>query len=263
MTTATGKKLETRPTPIGWIGFGAFGRFAVPHLAAEIDVVVADREDVVEVAASLGVRAGSIAEAAARPIVVLAVPVQCLEELLAEIGPSLRPDALVLEVASVKVRPAELLERALPSGARFLGLHPMFGPQSGRDGLEGLKVVVCRPPERGPREAELECVTGYLASLGLDLLEMDPADHDRDMAYVQGLTHWMAKALREIHLPDLRLATPAYRHLLKIEEILREDSMDLFLTIQRENPFAEAARRELEGRLREIEAIVHGAASSD
>lgn len=250
-------------TQIGWIGFGAFGRFAVPHLKADFDLVVADHVDVTDAALELGVRSVPVAEAAARPVVVLAVPVQNLDALLEQIGPHLAADALLIEVASVKVRPAELLAGRLPEGRRFLGLHPMFGPQSGRNGLAGLKVVICRPSERGPRETELQCVKQRLQSLQLDLLEMDAADHDRDMAYVQGLTHWMAKALREIHLPDLRLATPAYRHLLKIEEILREDSLDLFLTIQRENPFAESARRELEEKLRQIEGIVHGASELD
>jgi prephenate dehydrogenase len=89
------------------------------------------------------------------------------------------------------------------------------------------------------------------------------------MAYIQGLTHWIAKALREIKLPDLGLATPAYRHLLKIEENLREDSEALFRTIQTENPFAAGARAELQAKLREIEAEVgslaeaNGAASTD
>ena len=248
---------------IGWIGFGAFGRFAVPHLSTELDVVVADRGDVSAAAADVGVAVVPVAEAARRSIVILAVPVQNLDELLLEISPHLREDALVIEVGSVKVRPAELLEQRLGADVRFLGLHPMFGPQSGRNGLAGLKVVVCRPSRQGPRDEELACIKRYLSSLELELLEMEAVDHDRDMAYVQGLTHWMAKALREIHLPDLRLATPAYRHLLKIEEILREDSLDLFLTIQRENPFAEAARRELEARLSEIEEIVHGAGDDE
>jgi hypothetical protein len=63
----------------------------------------------------------------------------------------------------------------------------------------------------------------------------------------------MAKALREIKLPDLGLATPAYQHLLKIEENLRDDSAALFRTIQAENPFASKARSELMAKLREID----------
>ena len=82
---------------------------------------------------------------------------------------------------------------------------------------------------------------------------MTPEKHDSEMAYIQGLTHWMAKALREIKLPDLGLATPAYHHLLKIEENLREDSSALFRTIQAENPFAAKARAELMAKLRDID----------
>ena len=82
---------------------------------------------------------------------------------------------------------------------------------------------------------------------------MSPEKHDSEMAYIQGLTHWMAKALREIKLPDLGLATPAYQHLLKIEENLRDDSSALFRTIQAENPFASKARAELMAKLREID----------
>ena len=44
--------------------------------------------------------------------------------------------------------------------------------------------------------------------------------------------------------------------MMKIEENLRHDSDDLFLTIARENPFAADARRELSERLREIEETI-------
>ena len=68
----------------------------------------------------------------------------------------------------------------------------------------------------------------------------------------------MAKALRELRVPDLELATPAYRHLLRIEEILREDSSELFMTIERENPFAAEARRSLLEKLNELERQITG-----
>ena len=161
----------------------------------------------------------------------------------------LRPGTLVIDVCSVKVRPLGVMKALLPSEVEIVGTHPMFGPQSGATGIAGLKVVLC--PVQGER---WDAVLSFLEStLQLEVMEMAPERHDRQMAYVQGLTHWMAKALREITLPDLELSTPAYRHLLKIEEILRDDSDELFLTIQRDNAFAEPARRELVARLEEIQ----------
>ncbi len=130
----------------------------------------------------------------------------------------------------------------------------MLGPQSGRDGIRGLKVVVC-----AHRTTCLDRVLSLLQEdLGLRVLEMTPEAHDAEMAYVQGLTHWIAKALREIKLPNLDLSTPAYRHLLAIEAILREDSDALFRTIQAENPFAAQARRDLVAKLRDIAADIEG-----
>jgi len=185
--------------------------------------------------------------------VIPAVPVQNLDGLIAELAPHLRPKSLVVDVASVKVRPLEILERRLPRHVPFIGTHPMFGPQSGRAGIQGLKVVLCLP-ERQVDPRRVRAVRRFLeADLGLQVLEMSAEKHDAEMAYIQGLTHWMAKALREIHVPDAALGTVAYRHMMKIEENLRDDSDELFLTIARENPFAAAARRELTERLRDIE----------
>lgn len=225
---------------LGIIGFGSFGRFAAGHLNPHFEVLVSDREfpsiDPGSEPRLEGVVPVSVEMAAACELVVLAVPVQTMETLLTSLVSAWTPGALVVEVASVKERPAEILERTLPRGVRYLGLHPMFGPQSGKDGIAGLKVVRShsRDTALSASDDQHRCVTRFLEQLGLTVLAMNAADHDREMAYIQGLTHWIAKALREIQLPSgskkvhRDLATPAYRHLLKIEEILREDSLELF-----------------------------------
>ena len=115
--------------------------------------------------------------------------------------------------------------------------------------ISNLKVVLC-----AQSSARVDRLEVFLRErLDLKVMRMSPEAHDSEMAYVQGLTHWIAKALREIKLPDLDLSTPAYRYLIRIEEILREDSDALFRTIQAENPFAAEARAELMEKLREIE----------
>jgi prephenate dehydrogenase len=240
---------ERRRLRVGLIGFGAFGRFAASHLRHEVDLVVCDREDCSEDAHALGVAWGDLATVASCSVVVVAVPVPSLESVLESIAPLLRPGALVVDVASVKMRPIELLARLLPASVDWVGTHPMFGPQSGRNGIAGLKVALCAPRARRERLVRRFLERRY----GLDVLPMTAERHDHEIAYIQGLTHWVAKALREIELPDPRLATTAYRHLLAIEEILRDDSDALFLTIQRDNPFVGEARHALMRRLLEIE----------
>ncbi len=240
---------------LGIVGFGSFGAFMAGHLRPFFEVSVCDLRDLRDDAENRGVEWGSFEEVVATDALILAVPVQDMEDVLKGVAGCPTLPQIVIDVASVKVRPLELMEKWLPESVEILGMHPMFGPQSGRDGIRGLKVVVC--PLRTSR---LDGIRSLLRDdLGLRVLEMTPEAHDAEMAYVQGLTHWIAKALREIKLPDLDLSTPAYRHLLAIEEILREDSDALFRTIQAENPFAAQARRELVARLREIEAEIEGA----
>jgi prephenate dehydrogenase len=239
-------------TTLGIVGFGNFGRFMATHLRSRFTVRVHDRLDVADEAAQLGVKSAPLPEVAASEILVLAVPVQNMEEVLRELRGMPRLPDLAMDVGSVKVKPLDLMARHLPKRVEIVGTHPMFGPQSGRHGIAGLKVVLC--PLRTKRLARIR---DFLArDLRLEVLEMSPEKHDSEMAYIQGLTHWMAKALREIKLPDLSLATSAYQHLLKIEENLRDDSPALFRTIQAENPFAAAARAELMAKLREIDGEI-------
>lgn len=248
---------------VGVVGFGSFGQFLAARLGDRFKVQVWDRRDLEREADSLGLTWASLEACAACDVVIPAVPVQDLELLIGRLVPHLRPDSLIVDVASVKVKPREILERSLPPGNEYLSTHPMFGAQSASKGIRGLKVVLCLP-DRPVDPGRVETVRRFLeADLGLEVLEMSAEEHDAEMAYIQGLTHWMAKALREIHVPDPALGTVAYRHMMKIEENLRHDSDDLFLTIARENPFAAGARRELIERLREIEEAIEKDESGD
>ncbi len=241
---------------IGIVGLGSFGRFLAGHLADRFDVLAWDRHDLEAEAAALGVEWSNVEACAACDIVIPAVPVQDLEHAVVRLVPHLGRDSLVVDVASVKTKPQQILERLLPPGVEFIGTHPMFGPQSGAGGLRGLKVVFSLP-RRPVAPARVDAIQRFLeVDLELQVLHMTAERHDAEMAYIQGLTHWMAKALREIRVPDPALSTVAYRHMMKIEENLRDDSDALFLTIARENPFAADARRELSERLREIEDAI-------
>lgn len=241
---------------IGILGFGDFGQFMAKHLKPYANIFVANRSDKSYAAQSLGVTYTTPEVCATKDIVILCTPVQNMEETILRIRPFLRPGALVLDVASVKVRPVMWMKQYLPETVQILGTHPLFGPQSGRNGIRGLKIVLC-----DVRTTCLPQLRSFLAdTLGLEILEMTPEAHDREMAYIQGLTHWIARAIREMKTPDRRLATVAYQHLLAIKELLGEDSLALFLTIERENPFAAEVRAEFLEQLKALEHVIRGEA---
>jgi prephenate dehydrogenase len=72
------------------------------------------------------------------------------------------------------------------------------------------------------------------------------------MAYVQALTHFVGRAVNEMDIPDVEQKTPAYQYLLDIKRNLGQDSWDLFLTIENENPYAQKVRQDF---LNELETL--------
>ncbi len=223
---------------LGLIGFGAFGQFLARHLRPHFIARAWNRRDRSAEAAKLGVELVPLAEAAGSEIVVFSVPAQNLEEMLTAAAPHLKPGALALDVCSVKVRPVEQMLRLLPPATEIVATHPLFGPQSGKNGIAGLRSVVC--PVRGER---WQAVADFFRDeLKLEVLIKTPEEHDRDMAYVQALTHLVARAIDQLNPPETALTTPAYERFLDLRRLLAEDSYELFLTIQRENPFARETR---------------------
>lgn len=236
---------------LGLIGCGAFGEFALRHLTPFFRVRVHDaHRDLAPVAARWNVEPVGLAAAASADIVVLAVPVQQLEALALALAPLLRPGALVVDVASVKLRPTEILTRLLPPHVDIVGTHPLFGPQSGRLGIAGLNVAVC--PVRGGRAPAVEAF--LRERLSLNVIRTDPERHDRELAYVQGLTHLIAKILVEVEITDIRQTTRTYELLMQSVEIVRYDSDELFHAIESLNPFVGEAKERFFDAARRLEA---------
>lgn len=223
---------------LGIIGFGNFGQFASPFLTPYCQVTAYDKFLDDEVLERLNVKKGTLKEVASKQILLLAVPVQFLEEVLVEIKDLVKPDALIMDVSSVKVKPLKLMVQYLPETVEIIGLHPLFGPQSGKNGIEGLNMVVC--PVRTKHANEL--IKFFDRILKLNVLERTPEIHDQQMAYVQALTHFIGRAVNEMDIPDVEQKTPAYQFLLNIKRNLGQDSLDLFYTIEKENPFAKGVR---------------------
>ncbi len=208
---------HSRPS-LGIIGFGAFGRLMAQHLSAYFDIYAYDPAPQPE---TDGVTFATLATAAACGIVVLATPVGQFEAVIAAIAPHLKAGTLVLDVGSVKVVPAEIMLRCLPPDVDIIATHPLFGPQSARDGLAGLKIALC--PLRGTAT---------------------PEAHDREAAMVQGLTHLIAKVLVRMEPLPSRMTTRSFDLLLQAVEMVRHDAPEVFEAIERANPYARQVRRQ-------------------
>lgn len=222
---------------IGLIGYGAFGRLTARHLAPWFEVLAFDP------AASQDdgpARRVDLAAAAACPTVILAVPVEALSKTLDAVAPHLMPGAVVIDVGSVKVLPARLMADRLPTHVEAVGTHPLFGPQSARDGVAGLRIAVC--PVRGDRVARR--VAAFCRhALKLKVFQVTAEDHDREAAVVQGLTHLISRVLVSMEPLPTRMTTASFERIMQAVEMVRYDSPAVFRAIERDNPYAAEVRQ--------------------
>jgi prephenate dehydrogenase len=221
---------------LGLIGFGAFGRLAARHLRRHFRVLAYDPAAAEDEA---GVAFVGLAEAASCPVVVLAVPVCRLAETVAAVAPHLRAGALVLDVGSVKEEPARLMREGLPDDVEIIATHPLFGPQSARDGIAGLKIAICPVRGRSGRR-----VAAFLRrAFGLDVIVTTPENHDRDAALAQGLTHLIAGLVVRMEPLPSRITTRSFDLLMEAVGMVRHDAPEVFEAIVRANPYAAEMRR--------------------
>lgn len=227
------------------LGLGAFGQLMVKHLSPYVTIVASDpAPQAAAFAAEHNIPVASLKETVKQAdVVVLAVPVPKMEEVLIEIKDSVKPGALVMDVGSVKVYPSQWMDKHLPPSVDVICTHPLFGPLgAAKNGTKGLKVVLC--PLRGPKVQERATkITSFLSEhFGIETMESTPDEHDRELAYVQGLPHLISQVLINMEPLPRRMMTPNYNLFLQSIDIVRLDTEDLFLAIMRDNPYCRPVR---------------------
>ncbi len=143
-------KLET-VSIIG--GFGAMGHFMEQRMFPDSTVLI---HDPVAQTTDKGVTQEeyerfqrthfvNFDEAMAADATVLAVPAQALETVVMNVADAIRTDGtspLVVDICSVKQHPTALFSKHLADHTETLLCHPLFGPRSAKDRLDGHKVIV-------------------------------------------------------------------------------------------------------------------------
>lgn len=120
-------------------------------------------------------------------VIALTVPISAVENVMASVGRYLRPDAVVIDISSVKKKPIELMLNYCQS--EVIGSHPLFGPSA--PSFDGQTVFLC--PVRSNHWKGL--LKDFLDRRGANIIEIDADEHDRLMACVQTLRHILLTSL--------------------------------------------------------------------
>ena len=210
------------------------------YLSRDYNVCVHTRSDCNQEIEAVGAQPATFEEACRQKILILAVPISAMRKTLVRIAQNLSPGALVVDVCSVKEYPVGLMYELLPKQVSILATHPMFGPDSAADSLEGRKIVVCR--ERVKIKAYQKIIE-YLKSKGLVVIETSPEAHDRQIAISLALTHFIGRSLSEFGAVPLDIDTEGYQRLLHVLGVVENDTWQLFEDMNNYNPYAFESRQ--------------------
>lgn len=226
------------------VGKGAFGTLMARHLRPHARIQFVEE----------GEEADTIARKLTNAYAIIyAVPVASLTDAIKATKAFVQPQTLVLDVTSVKVEPLKLLARHFPEH-QVLGTHPIFGPQSVRRNgrsLKGLTLVLCNHSCLPKTMTKIRRFAKQ--ELGCRVIEQSAAEHDHQMAHVQGLAHFIGRALKHLDIQDYPTSTESYHQLVELRDLLVGDSWELFETIQKSNPEARGVRRRFVHELKQLE----------
>jgi prephenate dehydrogenase len=196
---------ERRITVIGGGLIGGSICLGLKGARPEVEIACLDRSQRLEAIAAAGVadlidpveRVGDLVPGS--ELVVLAVPVSAIPGELERLAPHLRRGAVVTDVGGTKAWIMERARELLPTGARFVGGHPVAGSErsgvSAADPLifRGRSWVLCPYPDT-PIEAMLE-VTALVQDLLAVPVTLEAEEHDQLLAMTSHAPQLLALAL--------------------------------------------------------------------
>ena len=222
-------------------GSGKMGRWFANFLLKDgKDVVISgrNRKKLLEAKRQLGVEVASNVEAVkSADAVLLSVPIESLEEVVAEISPYINPRQVVIDITSTKIFPVATMHKHIKTG-RLLGTHPLFG--SGANGIADQNFVLT--PTNDEEGALAQKIRAYLEARGARVTLMTPQEHDELMTIVLGLSHFIAIVSADTLLSSDKLKQMeaiggiTYKVLLTLVESVVSEDPELYASLQMNLP---------------------------
>jgi prephenate dehydrogenase len=150
---------------------------------------------------------------------------------------------LFVDVLSVKEHPKRIFNKYLKNtNGRSLLTHPMFGPDSSKNGFNDLPIVL---DQNTSTREEYVFWKSFFIKKGLRVVEMSAKEHDKLAAHSQGLTHFIGRLLEEVKLKSTPIDTLGTRKLIEVMDQTCNDSWQLFMNLQNYNSFTKRMRLQL------------------
>lgn len=171
--------------------------------------------------------------------VVLSIPVAAMADISRRVGAFMRAPQILVDLCSVKIRP--LADMRAGYAGPIVATHPLFGPGAA-DGDDARAAIM---PGMEDSEADAEALASiwdWTERMGFVPFRTTPEEHDKAMAYFQGLNFVTTVAYLAVPDESEELApfvTPSFRRrLIAAKKLLLEDA-ELFTALFEANPYSQ------------------------
>ncbi|MBN2609978.1 MAG: prephenate dehydrogenase/arogenate dehydrogenase family protein [Bacteroidales bacterium] len=234
-------------------GYGRFGKLWADILKTDFRVKVFSRRGLKPDEVNTGIEIVDIESLHKCDALFYCVAISSLEDVLIQTRPFHQPGCIYFDTCSVKVMPAMWMKKYLPENGSIIATHPMFGPDSYYNAAERLPMVMSEI--RTPQE-DFEYWVNFFNSKNMRVEKMTPDEHDKMVAYSQGITHYIGRVLADLKLETTSINTLGYKKLLEIIEQTCNDSWQLFCDLQKYNPYTKKMRKDLHDSIEKIYSIL-------
>jgi len=222
-------------------GSGKMGRWSATFLLQEgCDVVITgrNRNKLEDARKKLNIEVATAVEAVKwADVVLLSVSLSNFEDVVKEIASHTHAGQVIIDNASIKEFPVEVMHRYIKSGL-VLGIHPMFGP--GAESINDQNIVLT--PTNEAEETLAHEVRKYLEARGARVTLMTPRQHDEMMSIILGLAHFIglvsADTLASCERLDQMNAVSgtSYRLVLSLVKAVISEDPEFYASLQMSLP---------------------------
>lgn len=212
------------------IGFGRFGKTLLRLLKDDFSVETFDKP--------------VPTNAFKNKVIFFCVPISQFDSVIKANRRHFRSDHLLIDVLSVKLHSQKVFNKYLRgTKTQALLTHPMFGPDSSKNGFAGLPIILDQFRASGQN---YNFWKKFFQKKRLRVVEITARQHDQLAARSQGLTHFLGRLLAANKMDPTTIDSLGAKKLLEVIDLTCHDSWQLFRDLQTFNPYTKIVRFNLE-----------------